>query len=202
MHASEFPLRREMNQPKHLHQPMQNTHIPSCVDVYIYLQIQGISYLYIYACICVTSFNGGEEFMAPTTVEQITSGPYRGYRLVHPANPYSPLPPPNGKLVPGEVYYLMPDLGRSYSPPVSPRMAGKDGSCGRIKVMVSKRQFEELMMKSGSTKEVPSEEFAIRVMEVEEECRSWKWQPSLATIPELRVCLDGPSLTNCIHCGS
>lgn len=149
----------------------------------------------------VLIFNGGEEFMAPTTVEQITSGPYRGYRLVHPANPYSPLPP-NGKLVPGEVYYLMPDLGRSYSPPVSPRMAGKDGSCGRIKVMVSKRQFEELMMKSGSTKEVPSEEFAIRVMEVGEECRSWKWQPSLATIPELRVCLDGPSLTNCIHCGS
>ncbi|KAJ8637328.1 hypothetical protein MRB53_011595 [Persea americana] len=140
----------------------------------------------------VLIFNGGEEeFMASTTVEQITSGSYRGYTLVHPANPCLPLPP-NGKLVPGQVYYLMPDLGPSYSPPVSPRMVGMDGSCSRIKVMVSKEQFKELMMKSGA-KEFPSEEFAIRVLEVGEGCRSWKWQPSLATIPELRVCQDEPS---------
>lgn len=135
----------------------------------------------------VLIFNGGEEeFMASTTVEQITSGSYHGYRLVHPANPCLPFPP-NGKLVPGQVYYLMPDLVPSYSPPVSPRMARMDGACSRIKVKVSKKQFKELMMKSGA-KEFPSEEFAIRVLEVGEGCRSWKWQPSPATIPELRVC--------------
>lgn len=58
----------------------------------------------------VLIFNGGEkEFNASTPVEKITSGPYNGFELVHHAQPYSPLPP-NTRLEPGEVYYLVPLL--------------------------------------------------------------------------------------------
>ncbi|KAK9084625.1 hypothetical protein Sjap_025036 [Stephania japonica] len=139
----------------------------------------------------VLTFNGGaQEFMPSTPVKQVTSGPYHGYNLVHPAQPHLPLPPET-KLVSGEVYYLLP---RPCIPPISMKMGDEDvgeedddddvgrgsGMVRTFKVVVTKKQLKQLLFSNGLMQECPvnEEEF--------EMCR--KWRPSLATIPELQMC--------------
>ncbi|KAG9443484.1 hypothetical protein H6P81_014824 [Aristolochia fimbriata] len=131
----------------------------------------------------VVIFNGEqEEFVASTTVEQVTSGTYRGYSLVHNAQPHSPLPP-DMELVSGEVYYLVPSL----VPPSSPSsqlMAGKAGCGEQIRVVLTRKQLQDLLMKGGNGSN--AEEFACRVIE---RCGvQQRWKPTLMTIPELQDC--------------
>ncbi|KAK7859964.1 hypothetical protein CFP56_000435 [Quercus suber] len=108
----------------------------NCMNVLSYSQKKKIK---------VLIFNGGEkEFNASTPVEKITSGPYNGFKLVHHAQPYSPLPP-NTRLEPGEVYYLVPLLTQPNFPWMSSKTANhKTGKRRTIKIVVTKEQFQFL----------------------------------------------------------
>ena len=127
----------------------------------------------------VLIFDGGEkEFEALTKVEKVISGPYNGYKLVHHAQPYLPIPP-DTELKSGEVYYLVPHLGCLYSPPFSRKMVDDDSCKGRkVKIVVNKEQLELLLR----SVESQSLKVAIQSFLGSEGCQ--KWQPSLATIPE------------------
>ena len=131
----------------------------------------------------VLIFNGGDkEFNASTPVEKITSGPYNGFELVHHAQPYSPLPP-NTRLEPGEVYYLVPLLTQPNCPWMSLKTANhKTGKRRTIKIVVTKEQFQLLLR---STEKFLSEEISVRSLGGFRVEGCQKWQPSLATIPEV-----------------
>jgi hypothetical protein len=149
----------------------------NCIDVLLHPPEEKIR---------VLIFNGGEkEFIASTPVEKITCGPYNGFKLVHHAQPYSPLAP-NTRLEPGEVYYLVPLRPQPHQPSVTSRMADHNSGKGRkVKIVVTKEQLELLLR---STNKFRSSDIAgqilgsTRVGDIEG-CQ--KWQPSLATIPEV-----------------
>ena len=147
----------------------------NCMDVLLYSREKKIK---------VLIFNGGEkEFNASTPVEMITSGPYNDFKLVHHAQPYSPLPP-NTMLEPGEVYYLVPLLAQPHYPQISSKTADHE-TCKRrkIKIVVTKKQLDLLLR---STKKFQSEYISVQSLggfRVGEGYR--KWQPSLAIIPEV-----------------
>ncbi|KAL4585350.1 hypothetical protein LXL04_009969 [Taraxacum kok-saghyz] len=112
--------------------------------------------------ISVLVANGGEEKVkALTKVKKITHGPYQGYHLVHYAHPNSPLPP-NTKLLPAEVYILVPRKKREPQ---------------KVKIVVTRKQLELLV------RDAPKG-FHISKINPLFSCRSRKWQPSLATIQE------------------
>ncbi|KAI3765356.1 hypothetical protein L2E82_15388 [Cichorium intybus] len=104
-----------------------------------------------------------EKFKALTKVKKITNGPYHGYNLVHYAHPNSPMPP-NAKLLPDEVYFLIPQKKRKPQ---------------KVKVVVTKKQLELLVR--------DAKDFHISKINP---IFSWhgdgsrKWQPTLATIQE------------------
>ncbi|KAK9935859.1 hypothetical protein M0R45_012734 [Rubus argutus] len=129
----------------------------------------------------VVVFNGGvEEFSASTTVEEITTGPYIGYKLVHQANPYTPLPP-NTKLEPGEVYHLVPTLAWLNKHLVPSKIAHQEQeSCKRqkVKIVVTREQLELLL---NGAKKLRSKEIGSFGLQ-----EPLKWRPSLAIIPEVR----------------
>jgi hypothetical protein len=148
----------------------------NCIDVLLHPPEEKIR---------VLIFNGGEkEFIASTLVEKITCGPYNGFKLVHHAQPYSPLAP-NTRLEPGEVYYLVPLQPQPHHLSVTSRTANHDtGKRWKVKIVVTKEQLELLLR---STKKFQSSVIAGQILgssQVDVEgCQ--KWQPSLATIPEL-----------------
>lgn len=152
----------------------------NCIDVLLHPPEEKIR---------VLIFNGGEkQFIASTPVEKITCGPYNGFKLVHHAQPYSPLAP-NTRLEPGEVYYLVPlqPQPQPHHPPVTSRTDNHDTGKGRkVKIVVTKEQLELLLR---STRTFQSGDIAGKILGSSgvgdiEGC--WKWQPSLTTIPEVR----------------
>lgn len=129
---------------------------------------------------------GGEEleFKSSIKVRTIISGSYQGYSLVHKTLPYAALPP-NTKLEPGEVYYLMPPLSQSSSPKVSSKLANEE-TCGKkkkLKIVLTRQQLELLLRNSSQLK---SKGIAIRLSDGlgNGDC---KWHPSLAAIPEVQA---------------
>ncbi|KAK9267540.1 hypothetical protein L1049_009968 [Liquidambar formosana] len=62
--------------------------------------------------------------------EKITSGPYNGFKLLHHAQPYLPLPP-NAKLKSGEVYYLVPKVAQPRSPQLAHKLISDNSSRGQ-----------------------------------------------------------------------
>ncbi|PRQ28217.1 hypothetical protein RchiOBHm_Chr5g0000641 [Rosa chinensis] len=129
----------------------------------------------------VVVFNGGvEEFSAPTTAEEITSGPYTGYKLVHKANPYTPLRP-GTKLEPGEVYHLVPNLVWLNKASVPSKMAHQEQQSGKrqkVRIVVTREQLGLLL---NGAKKIRSLNIGSRGSQ-----EPRKWRPSLAMIPEVR----------------
>ncbi|KAB5519048.1 hypothetical protein DKX38_023367 [Salix brachista] len=127
----------------------------------------------------VVVHNGGEgQFQAPTEVKKITSGHYRVYMLVHSALSYAPLPP-NTRLEPGEVHYLMPPHDQPFTLEV-PLKLTRQGTCARrkMKIAVTRQQLGLLLRNSKQFKLKGiaagfSESFKVG---------DRKWQPSLVTI--------------------
>lgn len=124
---------------------------------------------------------GGQEFTASTRVKKIMSGTYRGYKLVHYAQPCSQLPP-ESKLKPGELYFLMPELPQPCSPPASDKMRGNH-RCGAqtVKIVVSKQQLGLLLRSARKCQSIGS---SVIIGNVGVRGKWRKWQPSLAVIPE------------------
>lgn len=129
----------------------------------------------------VLIFNGGEKkFRASTPIKKIASGPYSGYKLVHPAQPNSPLPH-SAKLIPGEVYYLLPHQKQFDSGFIVPKMSGKKTSRRQfVKIVLTREQLELLL---GNVKEFQSKNVYFRFSENFSE--NQKLKPSLAVIPEV-----------------
>ncbi|KAJ8759207.1 hypothetical protein K2173_004645 [Erythroxylum novogranatense] len=118
----------------------------------------------------VLIYNGGEaEFKASTSVENITSGYFSGYVLVHHNLPFAPLPPKT-KLEPGEVYYLMPPIKHPVCRQIAASKLGKPETCRKqkLRIVLTRQQLELLL---GNDKKCKPK-------------ADRKWQPSLATIPE------------------
>lgn len=146
----------------------------NCIDVLSYSSAERSK---------VLIHNGGEkEFKSSTRVKKITSGRYGGYMLVHSALPYVPLPP-DTRLEPGEVYYLMPSLGQPCRLEVSSKLAGQETCASRkVKIVVTRQQLELLLRNS---KQFRSKGIAVRFSESFKEGER-KWRPSLVTIPEVQ----------------
>ncbi|XP_059636732.1 uncharacterized protein LOC132278846 [Cornus florida] len=128
----------------------------------------------------VLILGGGEAvFKASTTVKKITSGLYHGYKLVHHAQPYLPLPP-DAKLEVGEVYYLVPELRQHFSPPLYQKVVDESSRRRwKVKIVLTRQQLE-LMLRSG--KKFQFKQKIAQSSWLKEECE--KWRPLLATIPE------------------
>ncbi|KAL7605771.1 hypothetical protein Lser_V15G16779 [Lactuca serriola] len=115
--------------------------------------------------ISVLVSNGGEEKVkALTKVKKLTHGPYPGYNLVHYAHPNSPMPP-NAKLLPTEVYILIPQ---------------KEKESQKVKIVVTRKQLELLVRDANKDFKISK----INPVFSWNGVRSQKWQPSLATIQE------------------
>lgn len=130
----------------------------------------------------VIMFNGEEkEFKASTTVKNITSGRYRGLKIVHHALPLSPLPP-NAKLEPGELYYLVPPLVKPKSLKVSSKLANQ-ATCTKkkVKIVLTRQQLDLLLRNAEFKSKGVAVQFSGSFSEP-----SRKWQPSLATIQEFQ----------------
>ncbi|KAI3718597.1 hypothetical protein L6452_19475 [Arctium lappa] len=120
--------------------------------------------------------NGGEEkFKASTKVRKIVCGPYKGYDLVHFAQPNLPLPP-NAKLLPAEVYVLIPRKDH-----LSLEVVGHVGRREplKVKIVVTRKQLEFLVRNA--------KDFQIGKINPKSSWHihsSQQWRPSLATIQE------------------
>lgn len=134
----------------------------------------------------VVVFNGGvEKFKASTPVKKITTGPYIGFKLVHHSQPYAPLLP-NSKIVPGEVYHLVPRLAQPSKPLVRAKRIEHE-SCKRqkVKIVVTREQLEHLLLRSAN--KLQSRDIIARLQgSFGFEEGSLRWRPSLATIPEVQ----------------
>ncbi|KAH7572668.1 hypothetical protein ACOSP7_015885 [Xanthoceras sorbifolium] len=120
----------------------------------------------------VVTLDGREkQFKASTPIKRITSGRYSGYKLVHQSQPYMPLPL-DTKLEPGEAYYLVPN------PSVSLKKAGQE-SCKRqrVKIVITRQQLELLLRNANKFQSARFSEC------FKDDFR--KWEPSLASIPEV-----------------
>ncbi|CAK7323310.1 unnamed protein product [Dovyalis caffra] len=148
----------------------------NCIDVLCYSSAEKSK---------VLIHNGGEkEFKASTRIRKITSGRYCGHMLVHSALPYAPLPPET-RLEPGEVYYLVPPLDQPCRLEVSSKLAGQETCTGRkVKIVVTRQQLELLLR---SSKQLKSKGITVRISESFKE-GDRKWQPTLVTIPEITTC--------------
>ncbi|KAI3818906.1 hypothetical protein L1987_12727 [Smallanthus sonchifolius] len=112
-----------------------------------------------------------ENFKVSTKVRKITSGKYQGYDLVHFDQPNIPLRP-NTKLLPAEVYVLIPREDQLSSEVVGCRQPQK------VKIMVTRKQLEVL---------VRNEDFQISKIYPRSYWRRdgyRKWYPSLGGIQE------------------
>ncbi|KAG6695583.1 hypothetical protein I3842_09G105200 [Carya illinoinensis] len=103
----------------------------NCIDVLMHRPKEKIR---------VLMSDGGEEFNAWAAAEKITRGPYNGLKLVDHGEPHSSLPP-NTRLEPGEVYYLLPLQAQPPCPPIPSRTANpKTGKRRKVKIVVTKEQ--------------------------------------------------------------
>ncbi|KAF2288831.1 hypothetical protein GH714_016305 [Hevea brasiliensis] len=125
--------------------------------------------------------NGEEkEFKASTLVKKITSGRYRGYKIVPHALPFSALPA-NTKLELGELYYLMPPLMKKpFSSKDCFKLANQTTRTKQKAKIVLTRQQLELLLRNV---EFMSKGIAVRFSGSFREGYG-KWQPSLAAIQE------------------
>lgn len=154
----------------------------------------------------VLFFDGEEEeFMASTTIEEITSssGPYYGYKLVHHSQPQLPLSD-DTKLLSGEVYFLLPEFlincitNNNLIPPFSQKFVDTNdeekvgGDQQRsIKIVLTKKQLQELLFRNNITGIFPNENFSGPISK--NNCQVMnenylKWKPALTTIPESSTC--------------
>ncbi|EEF39486.1 conserved hypothetical protein [Ricinus communis] len=130
----------------------------------------------------VIIYNGEEkEFKAFTKVKKITSGCYNGCKIVHHAFPFSPLPP-NTKLEPRELYYLMPPLVKTCSSlQVLLKLANQEiFTKQKVKIVLTRRQLESLL---NNAKEFKSAGVSVQCLGSFKD-GDQKWQPSLTTIQE------------------
>ncbi|CAI0460548.1 unnamed protein product [Linum tenue] len=66
------------------------------------------------------------------------------------------------------------------------RLLTKDAKLeqGKVKIVLTRQQLELLLK---NAKELKNKGIRIRVSQSHKECNSRKWQPSLATIPEVKI---------------
>lgn len=116
-----------------------------------------------------------ENFKVSTKVRKIISGTYRGYDLVHFDQPNIPLSP-NTKLLPAEVYILIP-LEDQLSSEVVEHDDSREPQ--KVKIVVTRKQLEFLVR---NAKDFQISKINPKSSWHGDGCR--KWQPSLGTIQE------------------
>lgn len=114
--------------------------------------------------------DGGEEnFKASTKVKKMIP---QVHDLVHFADPNLPLPP-NAKLLPAEVYVLIPRKVQLFSEVV--RLVSSREPCPqKVKIVVTRKQLEFLAKIAKD----------FQISQINPKSSRRKWHPSLATILE------------------
>ncbi|GJV24549.1 hypothetical protein Tco_1377244 [Tanacetum coccineum] len=124
------------------------------------------------------SDRGHENFKASTKVKKIISGAYQGYDAVHFANHNLRLLP-SAKLLPADVYVLIPRKDQLFSEVVKHDSA-RESEPHKVKIVVTRRQLE-FLVRNGK-------DFQISKINNPKSSRHRdgyrKWHPSLATIQE------------------
>lgn len=129
------------------------------------------------------------EFRAPTLVkDMLVNFSGSGISVSKQA---SELLPPNYKLKPGKVYYMIPLLGSVASDASSAGIISsvyvteKDrAATRRIKIVITKQQLQELLTKQISVQEVLSAS-GLEQKSCSSNDSSTNWKPKLESIPEL-----------------
>ncbi|KAK2633874.1 hypothetical protein Ddye_028666 [Dipteronia dyeriana] len=127
------------------------------------------------------------EMKSPVKVEEIlTSFSGSGIGVSEKASEFLPL---NYQLKLGKVYYVIPSINSEKEKAVEAETDAKAGGVKRIKVVITKKQLQQLLEKQLSIEEVllaverRSSSTSSASWEVESPTRS-NWKPKLEAIPE------------------